>query len=310
MQKELNVSAVNSKPLTGGNVNLETPGFLKMIAARIENDINTYAQAAYDDGHRTHLGASQIGRECRRQLFYTFRWVKREQFDGRMLRLFQRGHLEEARYAEYLTGIGFTVLLTDEQGNQFRAPFAHGHGGGSLDALIQFPPAYGIPGWFLGEFKTNKDAGFDALVKSGVQLTKKEHFAQMCMYGSHPTYQLQYGAYFNTNKNDDTMHVEIVKLDWKLGEQMRAKAIDIIRAEYPPDRIAQNPTFWTCKQCHFHGICWSNEPVEINCRSCRYAAPIEDKKWFCSHPAHSATIPDEVIKAGCRLHETINRQVY
>lgn len=310
MQNSTNVIVVNNKPLTGGSVNLETPGFLKLIAARIENDIDAYAQAAYDDGHRTHLGASQMGKDCRRQLFYIFRWVKKAQFPGRMLRLFQRGHREENSYAEYLRGVGFTVLLDDGNGNQFRAPFAEGHGGGSLDALIQFPAPYNIPGWFIGEFKTNKDAGFNTLVEKGVQLAKKEHYVQMCMYGSHPSYQIQYGVYFNTNKNDDTMHIEVVKLDWKLGEQMRQRATEIIQAEFPPQRIAQNPTFWTCKHCEFHGVCWDNEPVDINCRSCHYAKPIENKQWFCGNPAHMSIIPDDVIRKGCRLHETINRQAY
>ena len=35
-----------------------------------------------------HLGASIIGKDCERALWYDFRWVTRWAFTGRMLRLF------------------------------------------------------------------------------------------------------------------------------------------------------------------------------------------------------------------------------
>lgn len=60
------------------------------------------------------LGASQIGRECERQLWYGFRWATMgEAFDGRMLRLFNRGHREEAVFVEELRGIGCDVRDVD-----------------------------------------------------------------------------------------------------------------------------------------------------------------------------------------------------
>jgi hypothetical protein len=46
---------------------------------------------------RPHLGASLIGKECARQLWYTFRWVSSTSHRGQLLRLFRTGHLEEAR---------------------------------------------------------------------------------------------------------------------------------------------------------------------------------------------------------------------
>ena len=55
--------------------------------------------AAYEaeagDGFREHLGASVIGRECDRALWYEFRWITRAAQGGRMLRLFETGRLEE-----------------------------------------------------------------------------------------------------------------------------------------------------------------------------------------------------------------------
>ena len=53
--------------------------------------------AAYEkdsgDGFRAHLGASIIGKECERALWYDFRWVTQAKLPGRLLRLFETGQL-------------------------------------------------------------------------------------------------------------------------------------------------------------------------------------------------------------------------
>ena len=49
------------------------------------------------DPFRQHLGASLIGTECQRKLWYGFRFCSSPNFSGRLLRLFQTGFKEEAR---------------------------------------------------------------------------------------------------------------------------------------------------------------------------------------------------------------------
>lgn len=63
-----------------------------------------------DKPFRAHLGGSMIGKKCERELYYSFRWFKRPTFDGRMLRLFNRGHREEFRFVELLRSIGIEVF--------------------------------------------------------------------------------------------------------------------------------------------------------------------------------------------------------
>ena len=72
-------------------------------------DISQYAQlltvqAIYryyedhrEEPHRPHLGASQIGHACDRYLWYQFRWCDHDEPDGRVLRLFDHGNVEETR---------------------------------------------------------------------------------------------------------------------------------------------------------------------------------------------------------------------
>src|SRR3954464_3219259 len=77
-----------------------------------------------DDGFRGHLGASQLGDECGRALWYGFRWATRPHFSGQQLRLFNRGHLEEGRFIAMLLAIGMQVFQQDANGRQFRINFA------------------------------------------------------------------------------------------------------------------------------------------------------------------------------------------
>lgn len=67
------------------------------------------AEEAKNDPFRAHLGGSMIGKECERELMYSFRWAKKPDFSGRMLRLFNRGHKEEFRFVAFLRMIGFDV---------------------------------------------------------------------------------------------------------------------------------------------------------------------------------------------------------
>lgn len=270
----------------------------KDVAKRIVDDIDAYAVATYDDGNRTHLGASLVGADCTRATWYSWRWMGVVSYSGRMQRLFQRGHLEELRFAEYVVGIGGTCQTVDpETGKQFRVSRLEGHFGGALDAKITLPLRYNC-GTFelLGEFKTKgTGSGFNNLREKGIMVTNSQHYDQMSTYGRAYNYELS--LYFTVNKNDDDLHAEIVPLSFKRAEEVERKADYIIRAQVPPPRIAQSPTFTKCKQCNFNGVCHFNHKPAVNCRSCQYAYPIADAEWFCA--GYARTIPPEVIKVGC-----------
>lgn len=58
---------------------------------------------------RDHMGASKIGDACLRAIWYSFRWAYQVKHTGRLLRLFDRGHEEEHRFARYLREAGAEV---------------------------------------------------------------------------------------------------------------------------------------------------------------------------------------------------------
>lgn len=107
------MSESEKKNTSAIEIDLNTKGTALQLAKQIKSDIDEYCEKKFDDGFRWHLGASLIGHECKRYLFYVFRWCFKENFDGRMQRLFNRGHREEERFIEWLEGIGFTVYVDD-----------------------------------------------------------------------------------------------------------------------------------------------------------------------------------------------------
>lgn len=274
----------------------------KKLILQLEKDIDAGSINALSEDPRTHLGASVIGDDCQAKAWNSFRWLKHEAFDGRMMRLFNRGHEEEARFVRWLKAAGWQVREFDPETNkQFRIVGVKGHFGGSLDGMCK-PPAswtslFGIdPNLvLLIEFKTHSEKSFAKLKKEGVIRSKPMHFKQMCSYGR--AFKLPHGLYCAVNKNTDELHFEIVPLDWLQADDMFRKAEGIINSQVRPPKIAMTATFFDCKYCHFSGLCHGDEVPTKNCRSCRNAFPVDGGEWFCQ--IHNGNIPKDFIPKGC-----------
>jgi len=279
------------------------------ISRQIENDIEELTAVKYNDGHRNHLGASLIGDTCNRRLWYSWRWVMFPKFSGRMQRLFNRGHKEEARFIEWLRDIGFSVWEGTDDGKQFRISAVEGHFGGSLDGIAQAPatnPKYAklaAIGPFLSEYKTHNDKSFTKLKKDGVIKSKPRHYAQMCTYGR--KYAIRYALYCAVNKDTDELRFELIELNWDIGADLERKAEAVILAQSPPPRLSEYPTHMECKFCDFKDICHKGAPYEVNCRSCQFAVPAAGGRWHCG--VHQALIPPEVIPVGCQQWKPVGR---
>jgi len=272
---------------------------LSLIATRIKADVDAMAIARYADDHRTHLGASTIAEDCLNYQWLTFRWADKEDLSGRMYRLFQRGHREEPIVVDYLEHIGFKVSTVDpETGMQWRVSGVNGHYGGSLDGIATMPTSYGFGDLrVLLEVKTNATGlSFTKLTNDGVKMQKPTHYGQQCAYGFEKG--LTHSLYVNTNKNDDDMHIEIIKLDWELGKRLREKAERVINSQEPLGKIAKSSTHKLCKYCKFVPVCHDGKKPEKSCRSCVSARPVENKEWYCDK--WNAIIPNkDAIKSGC-----------
>lgn len=282
-----------------------------MIATKTLAAINAGIDAVQDREHRTHLGASVLGRSCSRQLWYGFRWAAQEEFDGQKLRLFDRGNEFEPRAVEWLRGGGMTVWEVDEsqpidpktgKHPQFRISDCQGHFGGSLDGIGCNSPDIGPGINFLCEFKTHNDASFKSLKKQGLCQTKNEHFVQMQLYMF--KFGLGFGLYTAINKNDDHCHIEIVQVNPTYATTLLDKADRVIFAEVIPKRIKESPSFYLCKWCKFADVCHLGTMPEINCRTCRFSKPVAGGKWVCVRYGNFE-LSKQHQQTGCNDHQLI-----
>lgn len=256
-----------------------------------------------DSPFREHLGASIIGDKCARSIWYSFRWAKAPKFSGRLLRLFNRGHLEEGRLIALLLTIGVEVYQQDENGKQFRISDAGGHFGGSGDGV-----AVGIPDLPAGvpallEFKTHSLKSFEKLKDEGVRSAKFQHFIQMQMYMR--KMQLSVALYIGVCKNDDDLWPELVVLDTEIADQFLDRARNIIESRTPPARINNSPGWYECKWCDYYSICHLKDTPARNCRTCKFAEARNDGKWYCNSNANSEVLSKEKQLTGCDLYESI-----
>lgn len=267
-------------------------------ATRTLHVIESAVQADAEDGFRNHLGASVIGKECNRLLWYIFHWYVRVQHRGQMLRLFDRGHLEEHRFAHMLRRAGVLVETRDPVTNkQFRVSAHEGHFGGSLDAKLRGVPDWPDP-WLLGEFKTYNKKRFKELKEKGVRVASPDHFVQMQVYMHFE--QLPGALYLAVCKDDDELHAEMVEYQREVAEQYIERALRIILAPNPPPRVNESPSWYLCKFCDYYHACHYGAPAAVNCRTCVNARPGPGATWVCTR--YNVSLTTEQQKVGCMDH--------
>lgn len=252
-----------------------------------------------EESARTHLGASQIGEECARKLWYGFHWIGSNFSEVlsdedirkamRMQRLWNRGHIEEARFMALLLMIGIRVIQQDKNGKQLRFSMHHGHYSGSMDGI-----GIGVPDLPEGslcnlEFKTYNDKRFKELSeksKNGVKDSDWKYYVQCQQYmGKH---NLKYTLFMAVNKNDDTLYAEIIPFDKEVTEQHYDRAEKIVFAENPPLKLKNaSPGYYLCRFCDYTNVCHFKANVAKNCRTCKWSRAVrqEDENgkgvWEC-----------------------------
>lgn len=255
------------------------------------------AYRGVDSPFRSHLGASVIGSECARQVWYGFRWSTKPNFKGRILRLFNRGHLEEARFISLLLMIGCVVYSQDDQGNQFRISDCGGHFGGSGDGVANGIPDVPEGHYTLLEFKTHNDKSFKKLKVEGVRASKFEHFVQMQTYMR--KMGIAYALYMAVNKNDDELHAEIITIQTEIGDRFIDRARQIIFMRDPPKKINESPGWFACSWCDHKPVCHLRNNPDRNCRTCDYSIPGQDGLWYCGNSSPMKALSEQDQLEGC-----------
>lgn len=243
-----------------------------------------------ENGFRAHLGASLIGDDCSRKLWYSWHWAKVIKFKASTLRLFNRGHLEEGRFVAMLLMIGCEVWQFDEKGKQYRIKGYRGHFGGGLDCVIRGLPEFPDVA-VLGEFKTHNDKSFTKLKAEGVRLSKFQHYVQMQKYMG--KWGLPFALYLAVNKNNDEIYGEIIVFDQDTYDRFEVRVRGIIDSPKPPPKIKEDASWFQCKWCDYKGICHGQEIPAKNCRTCEFSEAVDNGKWVCNNPSYCVTMRGE-----------------
>ena len=243
---------------------------------------------------RPHLGCSTLGHHCDRWLWLSFRWAVVEKFDGRILRLFRRGHLEEPQIISDLRSIGIDI-----DGSQDHVDFGS-HVSGSVDGVIHHgvPTAENTP--HVAEFKTHSKKSFTDL-KKGVQESKPMHYVQMQVYML--GLKLKRALYVAICKDDDHMHTERVRFDIDVAKKAVARGKRIALSDRMPEPCTGASKAWyLCKFCAAYSFCHESEPTKQgNCRTCAHATAKADSTWRCERH-NSENIPLDYQRTGCDSH--------
>lgn len=253
-----------------------------------------------DEGNRSHLGASLIGKDCDRHLWYGFNWANRPTFEGRTLRLFNRGHIEEGRFIAMFMMIGCQFFQYESPGKQYRISDAGGHFGGSGDGVVMGIPDLDPNTPCLAEFKTHSEKNFKKVQGAGVKEAKLEHWVQMQVYMR--KMGLAVAIYCAVNKNDDDIFMEIVNLDITAAEFYLARARRIIPMREAPKKIAESTGAYQCKFCDHKPICKLGVQPEQNCRTCEHSEPVvetEGQQWVCTLLDGGTFISKDTQRKGC-----------
>jgi len=263
-----------------------------------------------DGAPRSHLGASAIGDHCARKLWYQFRWwFFGGGFDGRMLRLFRRGHVEEGMIGDDLANIpGVTIHLVDPNTGrqwQFTDPDMPAFAG-SMDGVIK-----GIPedpdNWHVLEVKTANAKSFAAVKKHGVEQHQPRHFAQMQMYMDWSG--IPRALYLVVCKNDDHIYQEIVEYQPAAVAVYRETARYILESSEPPIGISSTPDWWECKFCPALEVCHYDAPPKPTCRTCQNIEPQltnGGNKWTCD--THGVELNTDGQRDGCTLYRCTDKR--
>lgn len=251
------------------------------------------------------IGMSAIGRECDRQIWYSFHWASPIDFDASTIKRFDDGHRSEDIMAERLrmvTGIDL-VTKDPETGRQIRVQDFGGHFSGYVDGVItgilQAPSTSHC--W---EHKCS--AKWQDLDKAKVEHGEKNALSHWnnIYYWQAQCYMGYLGLtrHYLTCSSDGSRNETSVRTDFNTEHfaKVKARAKRIIGSQNPPHKLSDNPDYFGCRWCEHHSLCHGAAMPRSNCRTCLHATPEDDGTWSCAR--WGTTLSYNEQQNGCPAH--------
>ena len=232
------------------------------ISALIDSGLQ---QARAGQTKRLYLGASRLGVACERQLQFEYAQAPVDygrDFQGRILRIFERGHLNEESMVTWLRGAGFDLRTHKANGEQYGFSVAEGRLQGHIDGVfVDGPDGFAYPA--LWESKCLGAKSWRDVEKKGLAISKPVYAAQVAVYQAYLDLH-EHPAIF-TAVNADTMEIyaELIPFDAALAQRMSDRAVRVITATEAQEQLPRaylDPTHFECKFCSYAERCWRAAP--------------------------------------------------
>ena len=261
---------------------------------------------------RNYLGASEIGADCERYLFYSFRNASKRIIPAKGIKAIEDGYLQEDVTIARLRALPFIELVNtdgtfdkDDKPNQigFEMLLGHfkGHCDGMIKGLLQAPKT-----WHVFEHKAN-DKKFNELKKNiGI------HGEKEALYNTDQVYYAQAQIYMHAFEVERHYLVACLpggrdhvscRTEYKraYAERMIEKAKNIIFENWTiPAKISDKREFFKCSWCDMKGICHDGDFPDVHCKTCRYRECIDGGKSLCLNT--ETVIEDSLLNVGCKNH--------
>lgn len=219
-------------------------GTLKLIDNALE-------KMAREKQSRDYLGASILGEECYRNLWYQYHTPKPID-DPRVNRIFRLGNVIEDEVIELLRMAGLTVYTEDENGEQFG--FVDGNVAGHIDGVVVGLPESTKP--HLLEIKSASSKNFKKFVKDGYKSNPK-YIAQVQVYMLKMGLENCIAVVYN--KDTSELYVERIKLKKREAQMYLSKGQSIVEMDEKPPRKYSSSTFFKCRFCNYNEECWGED---------------------------------------------------
>ena len=222
--------------------------------------------------NRGYLGASRLGAPCSRGLQYEYNNTPKDEgleHSGRLLRIFEAGHVFEGLIIKWLRSAGFTLITEDERGEQLGFRAAASRMAGHVDGIITGVPKEleeSIKTPALLEIKSMKASSWRILHKKNLVLSHPIYATQIALYqaymeGIFPGLSSTKALFIAINKDTAEIYTEMVPFDVELAQEASDKAVNIIKAEDAGElmpRPYSSKEVYTCKICAFKERCWGD----------------------------------------------------
>lgn len=212
--------------------------------------INRALDTRPKDAPRNYVGASSIGHDCARAIWYQAHGAEEGHINHRVKRIFDNGKVLESMLLDYIELTTTRVIRPNAENNWLHCsdkelPYFAGH----MDALL-----FNADGPVIVlDIKTCNHLSFDKFVNNGLRHWQPKYYAQLQAYMGMTGHK--YACLLAYDKDDSRLHDETIAFDEMEYAALKEKARVIYTQEIEPERINKSPLYFVCRNCSYKETC-------------------------------------------------------